>query len=1289
MNAPFRGNKASAGGGGSGDSAPDTLFSDDVVELVLGLSEGPIKGLVNGARSFLVADTPLVDTDGKPNLGKFDLRIHKGITPADKIVAKLGGTGASTSVGVQLETNVPVVRSGSHTQLNFIEVRILVQRLLSVGDKGEGPHSVSFKVELKPSTTGVWGNAYPSVPPNVVETLGSGATRYTNGGAGVGTTVNPAYRKTYIQSSPPTGTIDANAIWFDLDDPTPYKPYLRVANAWAAIAGATRTVVAAPGYSYWQWTEGTVTRRAYYGANLAAPGALNTYDFWIAPSGTPTADGPTTSTVSFVWNGSAWVNEMDWADPPISGGGTITLNGKTTSTYVKELRIPVAPIAGTYDVRVTKITAPNTQKLFADIQFESFQEITTTPLQFDGLACAHMTIKSSDQFSSVPEFTGIYDGREIRIPTNYDPETRVYSGIWDGTFKIAYSNNLAWIVYDLVTHDRYGMAAYYDVVLDKYATYAFGQHCDAHKFTYNEWITEPRNLTEAIDYICGIAGGRFVDPGDGFATILFDADDQPAVHLFTPENVIDGVFSYAFTDITSRKNDFTVSYVNENYNWVEDRRRLFDSAHVAQHGRNPEEFVAVGCINEEEAVRRARLRLAVSLGEKAVCSWKTNRQGLYIAPYSIVLIGDPDSGFGITGRIKGVTEGAASDTSILDENSIAISDETEQNILDETTPAVITASQVEIRDPIYFEAGIDYKIHFSHVGADGLQILTYDLVTTAGSTTTLTLATPLTETLIDQTNFSISAEGETGAPKAWRITNIEEVDGEPDQVSLTAIEVNRLKWAFVDGVYTPPDVIQTGQVTNNTFPVSNIRVEGQTSADGIHSIVMAWDASPSPLTRFNRIYYQVNGGQFQVLTETRDSRYTLVGAQPADYTFSIVAVNMNGQESPPVIFTHKVLGAVRAVTPPVNLKLLDGVDPNTFRGRNPAFSWEASIDPFFYTYRVRIFNNSSGAVVRAVDTALTTFLYDYTSNKADFGGTASRTFRIEVRAVDAAGSESQALVLLVNNPQVLPPSVVGLTTQFFALHIDCVKPADLDYQGMVVYASTTAGFTPGSGNLIYDGPDCSFRTTIAEGQIKYVRVGFYDDFDKVLNLSTQFSSTGQGLLPNTVSYEKLTTELKAIIDNAGGQGELATTVEQHTSQINGLVDQTYGSWMVKIQTQQVTGGGTRYVTSGFGLAQAGGGGAVTSDFVIAADRFLVTPPYDSNNPIPVKPVFAIGTRNGVAEVGIHGNMVLDGSITAQSLSVTTISAIASNIGTMTAGILKSADSKFVIDLTAGSLTVLE
>lgn len=1436
----FSGRKASSGGGGSGSSAPDTLFSDDVVELILGLSEGPIVGLDNGARSFLVADTPLVDTSGVPNLGKFDLRIHPGLHPADKIVPRLGGSGASTSVGVQLETNTPVVRSGSHTQLDYIEVRIAVQRLLQVNDKGDGPATVSFRIELKAQSSSVWGNAFSGLPPLSSEQLGT-AFRYTSAGQSVGSQVNPAYHETYIQTSAPGAPVDptANPFWFDSDDS--YRPYFweLASNSWTAVVGAVQNVVAAPGYSFWAWGN----RRAYYGSTGTAtpPAGLGLYDFWIAPPGTPTNTGVTPGAVSFVWNGSAWVDYMDWAAPPTSGGGDITVSGKATSTYVKEIRIPVPRINEPYSVRVTKLSPLNTTKYFADITFESFQEISAQPLQFDDLAVAHLTIKASDQFSSVPDFTGVYRGRLLQVPSNYDPVSKVYSPpIWDGTFKIAYSNNPAWVAYDLVNNDRYGMAAYYQATLDKYAVYAFAKHCDAHGFTYNDWMSDPRNLSEAIDYICGIAGGRFVDPGDGFATILFDADDQPAVHLFTPENVIDGVFSYAFTDITSRKNDITVSYVNENYNWVEDRRRVFDADHIAKYGRNPEEFVAVGCIDETEAVKRARLRLAVSLGEKAVVSFRTNRQGLYVQPYSIVLVGDPDSGFGISGRIK----------------------------------RVVDATHIEVRDPIYFEAGLPYAIEFSHVGAAGLEILTYDLVTTVGSTTILTLATSLTEALTANCNFAISTSGSTGAPKAYRITNIEEVDGEPDNVSLTGIEVNRNKWAFVDGLYVPPNVIQTGQVSSNTLPVSNVRVEGQTTSDGIHNILMAWDASPSPLTRYNRIYVQMNGGSIQVLTETRDTRYTLAGAQPASYTFTIVAVSMDGQESPPVTFQHEVLGALRPVSPPMNFRLLDGVDPNTFRTRNPAFAWDESNDPFFSTYRLRIYNQSTGVVMRTVDTQITSYVYDFATNTADFG-TPSRTFRMELRAVDKAGSESQPLVLLVSNPQIAPPATIGLTTRFYGLFIDAPRPTDRDYSGTVIYASTTANFTPGPGNLIYDGPDCSFRTTIGDGETKYVRVGHYDDFSNTTTLSNQFSSVGAGLDPGTVSYDKLTAELQTIIDTAGDptdQIAAAITAEANirqsgdtalgqkidtvaataggisafdpvfvanfdsglegflaanatTAVTNGLVSYTasatdhwfqtpviainggiynririrarrtagtaetvyiyyetaghgwhggyfktqtfsplpalnewflvdvdmwaldaggadwknntitrvridladaastafeidwvaigrygpassalvqqqstaladlagnvYGQWTVKIQTQQVVGGTTKKVVSGFGLAQAGGNGETTSDFVIQADRFLVTPTYDPSNPIPIKPVFAVGTVNGVAEVGINGNMFIDGSITARTLNVVQLSAVSSDMGTMTAGKAQSADLKFVINFTGGYLVVSE
>lgn len=1481
--APLKGNKSRFGGGSSGSSAPDSLFSQDTVELILAVSEGPCVGLANGAQSFLVAGTPLVDVANNPNIGNFDLRIHPGDNPGQIIKPNLGGFGTAVSVGVPLAYNVPVVRSGSHINLDFLGVRIVVNRLLNVGKKGEKEATADFKLEIKPHSSANWNNAYTGVLPPASETLSGNISRFTGQGKKPGQWLNPYYREIYTDATAPAAPVNANALWLRP------QPHAYSAGAWSPIAGAVNNTPGGSTNSFWSWVEGTTQPRAHYGmVNGVAPTSANPNEFWVAPAGALGGTG----VVSYVWNGSAWVNYMTWAVPPISSPGVISITGKTTSPMVKELLIPVAQLSEPYDVRVTRLSPTNTTTFFCDLTFESFTELSATPLQFDNLALAHLTIKASDQFTSIPDFEQEWYGRIIRIPTNYNPVTKIYTGLWDGTFKLGYTNCPAWIIYDLVTNDRYGMAAYVPIVMDTDTVYAFGKHCDQFGFTYNELITEARNLDEAIGYICGIAGGRFVDQGDGYASIVFDADDQPAVHLFTPENVVDGLITYSSTEIGSRKNYIVASFVNKAYNWIEDSRFDQDAGAIARFGRNPDHFVAVGCIDETEAVRRARLRLAIAQGENFICSIKTNRQGLYLKLYQVVLVADDASAHGITGRIFNI----------------------------------LTPNSISLRDPVYFEAGFSYTIRFSVPTTSGMQIVSYGLTTTVGATKLLTLATPLVDQLPDQCPFSIESTSSIGVPKAFRVMNISEIDGEPDNVQLTLAEVNRTKWAYVSAPYIPTTNQTTSIRNRNVSPASNVLITGRLAADGTQEMVLTWGPSSSPLLKTYRVYQQINGGIVANIGETRELSFVIRKVLPASYVLSVVAVSLDGNESPPCSAPHEVVGVARTVLPIPALFLMDGETATTFRIKSPRFRWEASPDAFLQTYRVRIFQSGGATPLREVLTTLQHFDYTYEMNTADFT-VASRTFVIEVRAVDTVGNDSAPLQLLVTNTQVSPPTVVTLIPNQFSLGIS-VAPTGFpkDWAGMVVYAGPTAGNT----TIVYDGPNVTTSTPIQDTQRLYVRVAFYDDFDKSgLVFSSEVNAVGTGLDPGTVTYAALSagaisgigisvqpainagiatealarqtadttinstitsltttvnantaslsteqttranadsalsasivlvsatagdydvsqfwnfdttvegytavnaslttpaasilnvtnsaagailrspaaltvsgvnftrirmrvrrvagsgwtgtvyyttaghsettgfiktiagptaavgawqvlewdmsaltaggtdwtistiTQLrfdlgssatdifeidwigvgrsgapgKALVDNEalaratavsvvsgqtatntasiGGLSTSVTTLQSTTADLSG---QFFGKWQVQLQVEF----GGKKVFSGFGLAQAGGGGAVTSDFVVQADRFSVVPTYSNSVSYPIKPVFQVGTIGGVASVGIAGNMYVDGSIQATALSVNTLSAISANIGTVTAGLIQSSNGKMVIDLTNGSITI--
>lgn len=467
------------------------------------------------------------------------------------------------------------------------------------------------------------------------------------------------------------------------------------------------------------------------------------------------------------------VSATKWIDP--SAYGYIILKGKIYTNFVQELRIEVSRIDEPYEIRVTKLSEePTDQKSANAITFESFQEGNLKANSFPNTALAHIYCQYSDVLSSVPQFYGIYKLLKVRIPSNYDPITRTYDGDWDGTFKRAWTDNPAWCLYDFIMNDRYGVNAYAEVDLDKWDVYEAGQWCDEKvkdgkgglepRYSCNLLITEATNGREYAVYMASSFNAMLIESAVGVLRLKVEKDDS-AVFLFTPENVTEEGFSYSFTSPETRYNDITVSFTNPDLNWTEDRRRIFNQEDIDKNGRVTYEFAAVGCISSGEAQRRAYYKMITSLTEVATVQFTTNRQAQCLSNYDIILIADPVLGYSLPGRIKTLSE-------------------------DRKT--------IYLRDAIYLEAGIEYKISFNL--PDRVFETTIERVSGSGNLKELQVTDVLPENLPELAAFTVHGGGTAGTPKPFRVLSVAEKDGNPDLYEVTALELNRNKWDAADNM---------------------------------------------------------------------------------------------------------------------------------------------------------------------------------------------------------------------------------------------------------------------------------------------------------------------------------------------------------------------------------------------------------------------------------------------------------------------------------------------------------
>ena len=464
------------------------------------------------------------------------------------------------------------------------------------------------------------------------------------------------------------------------------------------------------------------------------------------------------------------------------GFNDLYINGKTTSTYVKDYRIPVVrddKEGVVYEIKVTRVSqasSTGSYGYFFTLYFSQYEEVDANDREFKNTAIAHLTIKTSEQVSSLPDIYGIYKLLKIKVPSNYNPETHTYNGLWDGTFKIAWTNNPAWCLYDLIVNDRYGVNAYYPVTPDKWDFYEAGKYCDEMvdngsgglepRYTFNYLITESQSGPEMLNYIAASFNALIYEDAMGLVRLTYEDAEKPAVQIFNPTNVTPDGFTYTFSEPSARYNDYTVTYVDPNLNWEENRRRVttpYGKEDIEELGRIPYDFNAIGCIKESEAIRKARYRLITSLKETMTVSFSTNRAAMNVNLFDTILVADPTMNYSQTGRIKGISP---------------------------------DRSTVYLRDDVFIEPGVAYEFNIQ---------TSYNLFRCAventefGRVKELRLDNVLPANIFEKAVFTLSGtDGTYGNPKPFKVISISENQGNPDQISISAVEIHRLKQQEAD-----------------------------------------------------------------------------------------------------------------------------------------------------------------------------------------------------------------------------------------------------------------------------------------------------------------------------------------------------------------------------------------------------------------------------------------------------------------------------------------------------------
>ncbi|WP_460392980.1 TipJ family phage tail tip protein, partial [Escherichia coli] len=571
-----------------------------------------------------------------------------------------------------------------------------------------------------------------------------------------------------------------------------------------------------------------------------------------------------------------WVTEKD-----------VTINGKTTSQFLASVildNLPPRP----FNIRMVRETADSTtDQLQNRTLWSSYTEIIDVKQCYPNTAIVGLQV-DAEQFGG-QQMTVNYHirGRIIQVPSNYDPEKRTYSGIWDGSLKPAYSNNPAWCLWDMLTHPRYGMGKRLGAAdVDKWALYAIAQYCDQMvpdgfggtepRMTFNAYLSQQRKAWDVLSDFCSAM--RCMPVWNGQTLTFVQDSPSDVVWPYTNSDVVvddNGVgFRYSFSALKDRHTAVEVNYTDPQNGWQTSTELVEDPEAILRYGRNLLKMDAFGCTSRGQAHRAGLWVIKTGLLETQTVDFTLGSQGLRHTPGDIIEICDNDYAGTMTGgRILSID--AASRTLTLDR----------EVTLPETGAATVN---------LINGSGKPVSVAITaHPAPDRIQVSTLpDGVETYG---VWGLSLPSLRR------------------RLFRCVSIREnTDG---TFAITAVQHVPEKEAIVDnGARFEP---QSGSL-NSVIPpaVQHLTVE-VSAADGQYLAQAKWD-TPRVVkgVRFSLRLTSGKGTDARLVTTaiTADTEHRFSGLPLGEYTLTVRAINSYGQQGEPAITTFRINAPAKPAT---------------------------------------------------------------------------------------------------------------------------------------------------------------------------------------------------------------------------------------------------------------------------------------------------------------------------------------------------------------------------------------
>jgi predicted phage tail protein len=1012
------------GGGGSGRAAvedADSLRSRAMVSILDLLGEGEIGGLVNGAKTIYFDETVLQNNDGTYNFPGVAWEERTG-TQDQTSIPNFSTVESPSVVNVRAKQSSPVTFAVTNSEADYVRVIMSLPSLMwqdnNTGDlKGT---SVSYKMSISTD-----GGPFKDVEVSKVwATSGTwdvdaGVNRYqanrASGSYGLRASIQ------LVPGVATNGHIIVQPEYTNHADGAPEN--------WQPLGKSVKMTCEAfaeslndDGYTH-TWGH-RLTPPITVESSAAKSIRFRVVEKYIKPF-------IPTSIYNFGWASQQSLNlGINGSVQSYIPSYSVVVSGKSRSKYQRAHMLKLPKPGTSWNVRVTRLTADSEAiALSNETWVDSFVEIVDQKFNYPNSALVGLTIDSA-QFNKIPARAYLVDGMYIKVPTNYNPDTREYTGVWNGLFKLAISNNPAWVMYDLILSKRYGLGEYVSASqIDVGKLYQIGRYCDElvpdgtgnqePRFTLNAIINEPVEAYQLLADLTAVFRGMPFWAG-GLVQFTQDAPGDAGM-VFSQANVVDGMFSYAGASLKDKHSVVLVRWNDPKENYRQVIEYIEDRELVEKYGIRKLELSSFGCTSRGQAARLGRWVLYTEKFESNFITFKVGLDAATVLPGEIVKISDRfRAGKKMAGRIAAVTP-----TSVT---------------LDAPVTLDAAGAFVSLRLP------------------DG-SFVDRAVAQGAGTFSTLTWGTALAELPVANAMFLVTEPDLQ--PVLARVVGISEVAGRADQFEIIALEHNPSKYG----------VIEEGLVLES-IPTVDILAESLTPPESIELVESQYLVSSNALG--NRLgiswvgkasYYELrwrcvdplNMTNWESIT-TSNMSVDITGVSLGAHEFTITSISSFGRRSTATIVNYMVLGNI---APPSGVENFSAEKRTT----DILLSWSAVPDVDLKGYEIRVGNSWESAELLISNFQGTSFIDD-----RERGG----TYRYMIRAIDFDNqySETPSIFELVLNT---PVSVDGFDAIQNGTRIDFKWYANPEPD--IVYYEIREGETWASSSLVTQTQTTTYSTS--------------------------------------------------------------------------------------------------------------------------------------------------------------------------------------------------------------------